>query len=188
MDAAIFPRLTSLSLWFNARQRTSVRNRFQDCRRRYRSQCIGWATYTFRLTQASLAIQRAALQCYVRRPVLREMLEWDATSAIRVSLITACVLPVGRKQPTTRVSSQRQRQSMCSTEQVGVCCPGSVFHSRSAHSTLRPPGSASCLSCSCHTSSTDPTIKASERRYPARLHSYRSQSCTVAHRWANSST
>ena len=44
------------------------------------------ATYTFRLTQASLAIQRAALQCYVRRPVLREMLEWDATSAIRVSL------------------------------------------------------------------------------------------------------
>jgi hypothetical protein len=86
MDAAILSRLTSLSLWFDARQRASVRDRFQDSRRRCRSQCIGWATYAFRLTQASLVIQRAALQCYVRRPVLREMLEWDATSAIRVSL------------------------------------------------------------------------------------------------------
>jgi ribosomal protein L34E len=42
MDAAILPRLTSLSLWFDARQRASVRDRFQDSRRRCRSQCIGW--------------------------------------------------------------------------------------------------------------------------------------------------
>ena len=86
MDAAILPRLTCLSLWFDARQRASVRDRFQDSRRRRRSQCIGWATYAFRLTQASLAIQRAALQRYVRKSILREMLEWDAASAIRVSL------------------------------------------------------------------------------------------------------
>jgi hypothetical protein len=40
-------------------------------------------TYTFGFSQASLLLQEATLQRYVRGPVPSELLEWDATSPIR---------------------------------------------------------------------------------------------------------